>query len=267
LRLFTWFACGHRRFVLAQKLAGFFGRVWAPRSEWMKLPAFTGWGYSKDFPRPAGNTFRDRWQARTTVSSEPLSFSGDQRSVTEEPGSRQPGLEPVACVPQSLIPRFQTELETLGGKFVRCSESELAARILALLAEREIDRVMGWEDAHLPIGLVDALRRQGVHVQNEPDPKITAGITGAVAGVAETGTLVVTSGHGRPQSTSLLPELHIAILRESDLQKNLAQVLNLRKVREASTVSLISGPSKTADIEMTLTIGVHGPGEVIVFCV
>ena len=80
------------------------------------------------------------------------------------------------------------------------------------------------------------------------------------------GTLVVTSGHGKPQSTSLLPETHIAILREADLQKNLAKVLSLRKVQDAATVSLISGPSRTGDIEMTLTVGVHGPGEVIVFC-
>jgi len=92
------------------------------------------------------------------------------------------------------------------------------------------------------------------------------GITGTAAGIAETGTLVVTSGHGKPQSISLLPETHIAILREADLQKNLAKVLSLRKVQDAATVSLISGPSRTGDIEMTLTVGVHGPGEVIVFC-
>jgi L-lactate dehydrogenase complex protein LldG len=78
---------------------------------------------------------------------------------------------------------------------------------------------------------------------------------------------VVVSGNGKPQSTSLLPEIHIAVLRGADLQENLAKTLNLRKVREAATVSLISGPSKTADIEMTLTVGVHGPGEVFVFCI
>ena len=126
---------------------------------------------------------------------------------------------------------------------------------------------MAWEDAHLPAGLLAALRVEGIHVQHEPDPEIRAGITGAVAGIAETGTLVVTSGNGRPQSISLLPDIHMAILRESDLKKDLAEVLNLRKVQDAGAVSLISGPSKTADIEMTLTVGVHGPGEVIVFCV
>ena len=52
-----------------------------------------------------------------------------------------------------------------------------------------------------------------------------------------------------------------------DIKQDLAEVINLRQVRDASAVSLISGPSRTGDIEMTLTVGVHGPGEVIVFLV
>ena len=63
------------------------------------------------------------------------------------------------------------------------------------------------------------------------------------------------------------PEIHLAILRESTIQKNLAQALSLSEVQKAASVALISGPSRTADIEMTLTIGVHGPGEVWVFCI
>jgi L-lactate dehydrogenase complex protein LldG len=269
LRLFSWFASGPRRFVFAQKLAAAFSRIWSPRAEWMALPAFTGWGYSKEFPRPVGKTFRDRWvksrrETRSDITSDQGSENGDQKAespdhpITQSPS--HPNLD-------QLIDNFQTELETLGGVFIRCDESELAARILAILNEKNIDTVMAWEDDHLPAGLVESLFRQGIRVLYEPDPEIRVGITGATAGIAETGTLVVTSGNGKPQSTSLLPELHIAILRETDLQINLARVLNLHKVRKASVISLISGPSKTADIEMTLTIGVHGPGEVIVFCV
>jgi len=135
------------------------------------------------------------------------------------------------------------------------------------LKEKNIDQVMVWEDAQMPTGFVDALREQGIEVHHEPDPEIRVGITGAAAAIAETSTLVVTSGFGKPQSTSLLPETHIAILRVSDIKKNLAEVLSLRKVQDAAAVSLISGPSRTGDIEMTLTIGVHGPGEVVVFLV
>jgi L-lactate dehydrogenase complex protein LldG len=92
-------------------------------------------------------------------------------------------------------------------------------------------------------------------------------LTGALAGVAETGTLVLPSGAGRPQTASLLPEVHIAILKAEDIYETLQEVLELREVHQASVVDLISGPSRTADIEMTLTIGVHGPREVHVFCV
>jgi L-lactate dehydrogenase complex protein LldG len=66
--------------------------------------------------------------------------------------------------------------------------------------------------------------------------------------------------------SSLLPEVHIAILRSSDIHESLSQVLRLREVRSAASVVLISGPSRTADIEMTLTIGVHGPKELYVLC-
>jgi L-lactate utilization protein LutC len=269
LGLFTWFASGPRRFTLAQKLAGIFSRIWSPRAEWMSLPAFTGWGYSKDFPRPAGKTFRERWEKSDSVTGN--KGTSDPGSGFGEPGKTGLRDHPIAQSPShpnpdQLTDQFQTELETLGGKFVRCTERELPARILALLKERDVDTIMAWDDALLPAGLAEALCEQGIGVHHESDPEIRVGITGTAAGIAETGTLVVTSGHGKPQSTSLLPETHIAILREADVKKNLAEVLSLRKVQDAAAVSLISGPSRTGDIEMTLTVGVHGPGEVIVFC-
>ena len=96
-------------------------------------------------------------------------------------------------------------------------------------------------------------------------PKV--GLTGAIAAVAETGTLVIPGGDGRPLEASLLPEIHIAVIHVQDLQPNLSGVINLEEVRIAPSTALISGPSRTADIELTLTIGVHGPREVHVFCI
>ena len=78
--------------------------------------------------------------------------------------------------------------------------------------------------------------------------------------------LVITSGKGRAQFVSLTPEIHFAVLRASDIFQNITQALLLPEVRQASTAALISGPSRTADIEMTLTLGVHGPRNVYVFC-
>jgi L-lactate dehydrogenase complex protein LldG len=61
-------------------------------------------------------------------------------------------------------------------------------------------------------------------------------------------------------TASLLPEVHIALLHEKDLYKSLPDVIGCSELRDASAGIIISGPSRTADIEMTLTIGVHGPG-------
>ena len=269
LRFFTWFASSPRRFAFAQKLAASFSRVWSPRSEWMGLPAFTGWGYSKDFPRPVAKTFRDRWRS-TDIGT------GFRDQTAHMPKYSEPDTVPPAfpfseptfssqTFPDQQAIRFQKEMETLGGKVIRCADHDLATQILALLKEKNVRQVMVWADAQMPMGFVDALREQEIGVHHEPDPKIRVGITGSTAGIAETGTLVITSGFGKPQFTSLLPETHIAILSEADIKQNLAEVLNLREVRDAAAVSLISGPSRTGDIEMTLTVGVHGPGEVIVF--
>jgi L-lactate dehydrogenase complex protein LldG len=64
----------------------------------------------------------------------------------------------------------------------------------------------------------------------------------------------------------LLPEIHIALVNEEDILTQLSQVLQLDEIKQAPAAVLISGPSRTADIEMTLTIGVHGPGELYVIC-
>jgi L-lactate dehydrogenase complex protein LldG len=70
---------------------------------------------------------------------------------------------------------------------------------------------------------------------------------------------------GETLKASLLPETHLAILHSRDLVVDLPEALP--KARDASNAVLVTGPSRTADIEMTLTIGVHGPKEIIVFLV
>jgi L-lactate dehydrogenase complex protein LldG len=100
-----------------------------------------------------------------------------------------------------------------------------------------------------------------------PDPTIQVGITGALAGIAESGSLVLVSGEGRPLTASLLPDIHIAILRASCLVPTLPDALRLPEILTASAAVIITGPSRTADIEMTLTIGVHGPKELHIFLI
>ena len=260
LRLFTWAAINPQRFRLAQKLAATFSRVLSPRASWMRLPAMTGWGYSKDFPRPALQPFRERFNSLRS-DAEPLGGVNEIDAVSLE---KSESLIPIS---QSPISKFESELTAVGGRFTRCSIDTLGNEILVLLNELNITEIMAWEQEYLPEGLLDALRDQNISITHTPHPELQVGLTGALAAVTETGTLLLPSGPGCPQSISLLPNIHIAVLHESTLYENLSQIFSLQEIKDASTVALISGPSRTADIEMTLTIGVHGPGQLHVLSI
>jgi L-lactate dehydrogenase complex protein LldG len=95
------------------------------------------------------------------------------------------------------------------------------------------------------------------------------GITKAQAAIAETGTLVLDSSVEQNRLVSLVPPVHIAILDASRIYRTLGETLAaLQAGGEVSpALTFITGPSRTADIELTLTIGVHGPQELYVIVV
>ena len=93
------------------------------------------------------------------------------------------------------------------------------------------------------------------------------GLSGAVAALAETGTLVVQSGPGQSRLATLLPPVHIALLPTDRLLPDLFAWTQARQPTPPANTTLISGPSKTADIEQTLSIGVHGPKRFIIVLV
>jgi L-lactate dehydrogenase complex protein LldG len=139
----------------------------------------------------------------------------------------------------------------------------VANKIIEFLKARAVDRI------HLEPNVLDesALKRAGLTVSHEPDPALRVGITKAVCGLADTGSIVIVDGAGNPLQASLLPRVHIAVLCRSDILPSLADALAMPVVREAGSAVVITGPSRTADIEMSLTIGMHGPGEVHIFLV
>jgi L-lactate dehydrogenase complex protein LldG len=88
------------------------------------------------------------------------------------------------------------------------------------------------------------------------------GITGAFCAIAETGTLMTMSGRDTPSTVSLLPETHIAVVRKSRIMRGMEEAWQLMREevgRPPRAVNFISGPSRTADIEQTVTLGAHGP--------
>ena len=91
-----------------------------------------------------------------------------------------------------------------------------------------------------------------------------AGVGGADAALAETGTIVIASGPGRSRLVPLLPPVHIALVPTSRLTADIFTWTAGRTSAPPASVTMISGPSKTADIEQTLAVGVHGPKRLIV---
>ncbi|MCP4380466.1 MAG: lactate utilization protein [Hyphomicrobiales bacterium] len=91
-----------------------------------------------------------------------------------------------------------------------------------------------------------------------------AGLSHAVAGVAETGTLVLTSGNDNPTTLNFLPETQIAVVRAEDIVGDYESVWAMLQEEYGRgnlprTVNLVTGPSRSADIEQTLLLGAHGP--------
>ena len=90
------------------------------------------------------------------------------------------------------------------------------------------------------------------------------GLSGAEAALAETGSIVIRSGSGKSRLVTLLPPVHVALVPVSCFTMDIFTWTAERSGEMPANLILISGPSKTADIEFKLTLGVHGPGHMIV---
>ena len=98
---------------------------------------------------------------------------------------------------------------------------------------------------------------------------IDAGITSTRGGIAETGALILWPDAREPRLLSLVPAVHIAVLQADTIYNTFTEAMSSERWQEGMPTNalLISGPSKTADIELILTFGVHGPKELIVLIV
>ncbi|MCS6907405.1 MAG: LUD domain-containing protein [Anaerolineales bacterium] len=261
INFFTLIATSPTLFRFAQQTAGILSRIISPSRRWLRLPSLTGWGYSKDFPTPAHKPFRATWrEIRQEVTSSPIDLHSVYPNTKPPLHSKQPSS------PQSFVEQFESELTSLGGKFVPCSSTDVTVKVLSFLKEENISAVQAWSQEFLPAGLLALLQESGIQVTSQPHPDLLAGITSAECAIAESGTLVIPGDLKRPLTTSLLPDIHLAILRKSDILPRLPEALHRQERLKTPVTVLISGPSRTADIEMSLTIGVHGPKRVIVFC-
>ena len=95
----------------------------------------------------------------------------------------------------------------------------------------------------------------------------TATVEEVVAGIAETGSIVVTSANGRTVQASLIPAHHVALVSADNIFNTVDDFFSTIQEDPPTNITLITGPSRTADIELTLTIGVHGPERVSIVIV
>jgi hypothetical protein len=123
-------------------------------------------------------------------------------------------------------------------------------------------------DAELDV-LVGALERDGHEVLRPGHvafrdrlPHAAIGITRCTAAIADTGTLLLLFDAMRPRSTSLVPRIHLAVVDDDDLVASLPDAFARIPSPPPSGITFVTGPSRSADIEQLLTLGVHGPAEV-----
>ena len=247
LKLYTRLATQPKLFAFSQKFASLGTHLLSPRSQWMHLPAFTGWGYSKDMPRFAGKTFRSQWKGNRELGiGKPSNQHDNQNENIPEPTPNVP-------ISDSRLERFTVELSALSGNVYQTNNPTQS--IIEYLLSKNIKRI------YLQPNILNEslLRQAGIDFTHEPDATLTFGVTKAWAGLADTGSVLEADDE---LLGSLLPEIHLTVLQSSDILPSLPDAMDL--VKGKNTV-FITGPSRTADIEMTLTIGVHGPKEIHVF--
>ena len=164
---------------------------------------------------------------------------------------------------------FARELLEVAGKFVYCSDDVEFAEILkSVMAENAWDTIHCIDDE-----LKNILEQTGVKfTSDEADfNDMKAGLTRCEYLVARLGSVMVSSAHTSGRRMNVFPETHLIYARASQLTGDLKEALLGIKKRYGkdlpSMISMITGPSRTADIEKILVMGAHGPRELYVFMV
>ncbi len=150
---------------------------------------------------------------------------------------------------------------------------ELAGKMIALLQAKGLKTLALPKSALLEkLGIPAALRDAGLDVKMWSELTldavydVDAGVTDVTWAIAETGSLVIQTSADHGRAISLVPPVHIAVVEPKNCLADLLDLMEiLGRQGVGNNVTIITGPSKTADIEGALVIGVHGPGEVYVF--
>ncbi|HSD52272.1 MAG TPA: lactate utilization protein [Candidatus Methylomirabilis sp.] len=234
-------------------------------------------------------TFLTRLRAILARTGEATVWRGDATPAADWE-TRAQGIRAIAPGRwEELLPRFETELEAVAGRLHRATPAAVPGLVSRIAQERQLSRVVTWSEAALGVeGLLATLRAEGLQVEDGSEnrdrdqylgmdqgfrdalDRAEIGLTGVDHAVAESGSLIIMSGAGRARLVSCLPVVHVALLRAGQLLDTWEEVGVLLEAlhrldgfaKSQSSITFITGPSRSADIEFSLTRGVHGPREV-----
>ena len=265
----------------------------AKAAAWLPGP-LGAWAQGRELPKIAKKSFRARWREKKRRVADTLS-TPQEVSRTDSPdafvekthhtlelahGLSHGHFESiVGPLPEISVPdaaaRFATEFEAVANPAHRPNAADDIREYVLNLAAKWKEYPVAISDG-LPIDVVNWLVEEGFDVvspSNDGDnrdaiARCGIGITGCDWAIAETGSIVLLSGPGHPRLHSLLPETHLALIPEKNILPHISslgpKLESILKQEEASPscVNIITGPSRSADIALTLIKGVHGPRDV-----
>lgn len=203
------------------------------------------------------------------------------RAAVQTGGFTVPATTPLPDLPLSReerIERLQRLMEAMHTEVYRVHRSDWLDTLKGILNQRTLNQILYAPGT--PIG--EALEKawdqnlpplvpytEEIEQFKEKLFAIDAGITSTKGGIAETGALILWPSAEEPRLMSLVPSIHIAVLEADRIHSTFAEAIASERWQDGMPTNalLISGPSKTADIELTLTFGVHGPKELILLII
>jgi len=171
----------------------------------------------------------------------------------------------------SEVARFLGEIKKLSGLGQKLSTHEIESVLRGLVEEQNIRKATVWNTSFLKrLGISETLQSIGIvlispNADKHEMAQCDLGITEADFLLPETGTLVLRSSAEKPRAVSLLPRVHLAIVTPAALRADMHQVFE--EAKDSHYLVFITGPSRTADIELTVTLGVHGPKSLYVWII